>query len=77
MDKKYGDIDSWIGDDDGSYCYSCEDWCDDDGHGNCKDCGISFTSVDPYVSASTAITHSSKTPKVNTYTGDMWGRGSA
>ena len=48
MDKKYGDIDSWIGDDDGLYCYACEDWTDDDGHGNCKDCGISFTSVDRF-----------------------------
>ena len=77
MDKKYGDIDSWIGDDDGLYCYACEDWTDDDGHGNCKDCGISFTSVDPYISASTAVTHSTEAPKVNTYTGDMWNRGGA
>jgi len=77
MDKKYGDIDSWIGDDDDDYCYSCEDWTDNDGHDNCVKCGISFTSVDPYVSASTAVTHSSEAPKVNTYTGDLWGRGDA
>ena len=77
MDKKYGDIDSWIGDDDDDYCYSCEDWTDNDGHGNCSDCGISFTSVDPYISATTAVTHSSEAPKVNTYTGDLWNRGKA
>ena len=35
MDKEYGDIDSWIGEDDDDYCYACDDWVEDDGHGNC------------------------------------------
>ncbi len=65
MDKEYGDIDSWISDDDEDYCYSCEDWADDDGHGNCKVCGVSFKSVDPFISKTTALTHSSEAPKVN------------
>ena len=77
MDKEYGDIDSWISDDDEDYCYSCEDWADDDGHGNCKVCGVSFKSVDPFISKTTALTHSSEAPKVNTYTGDMWDRSGA
>ena len=77
MDKEYGDIDSWIGEDDDDYCYACDDWVEDDGHGNCNTCGVSFTSVDPFISKETALTHSSSSPKVNTYTGDMWNRGGA
>ena len=78
MDKQYGDIDTWIGDgDDEEYCYSCEDWAEDDGHSNCKVCGVSFKSVDPYVSAETAIAHSTEAPMVDSHTGDMWNRSSA
>ena len=77
MDKKYGDIDTWIGDDDDDYCYGCEDWTDNDGHDNCKVCGVSFKSVDPYLSAETAIAHSTKSPMVDSHTGDMWNRSSA
>ena len=75
--KSYGDIDSWIGDDDDNNCYACEGWTDDDGHGNCNECGVSFTSIDPYVSASTAVTHSTLAPKVDSTTGDMWNRSSS
>ena len=77
MDKEYGDIDSWIGEDDDDYCYACDDWVEDDGHGNCNTCGVSFTSVDPFISKETALKHSSSSTKVNTYTGDMWNRGGA
>ena len=33
-------IDDWtsVGDDDDDFCYGCDDWTEDDGHGNCKEC---------------------------------------
>jgi hypothetical protein len=72
----YGDsVDDWAsGDDDEDFCYACDDWAEDDGHGNCKVCGVEFKTVDPFISPSTAKIYSSPAPRVSAY-GDVWGRG--
>ena len=72
----YGDsIDEWTEDSDDVFCYACDDWTDADGHGNCKDCGNSYTTVDPFVSPTIAKTYSSPAPVVSAH-GDLWNRGS-
>ena len=69
-------IDDWtsVGDEDDDFCYVCDDWSEDDGHGNCKECGVSFKTIDPFISPTTAKVYSSSAPKVSSH-GDMWGRG--
>ena len=73
------DVDSWTtfdGDDD-DYCYGCEDWTDNDGHGNCKDCGIKFDSIDGDWSATAHTTKTSvATAPTISATGDIYGRSS-
>ena len=72
----YGDsIDEWTEDSEDDFCYACDDWTDADGHGNCKDCGNSYTTVDPFVSPTIAKTYSSPAPTVSAH-GDLWHRGS-
>ena len=72
----YGDsIDEWTEDSEDDFCYACDDWTDADGHGNCKDCGNSYTTVDPFVSPTIAKTYSSPAPTVSAH-GDLWNRGS-
>ena len=48
VDDDTYDVDAWTSfdDDDEDYCYGCEDWTDNDGHGNCKTCGVKFDSID-------------------------------
>ena len=62
------------GDDD--YCYACCDWTDDDGHGNCKECGVAFDKIDgdSWVTGMTSKTAVGTAPAISS-TGDMWGRG--
>jgi Mg-chelatase subunit ChlD len=69
-------VDSWTsdGDEDDDFCYVCDDWAEDDGHGNCKECGVSFKTVDPFISPATAKVYSSPAPKISAY-GDVWNRG--
>ena len=69
-------VDSWtdVGDDDDDFCYGCDDWTEDDGHGNCKECGVNFKTVDPFISPKTAKVYSSPAPKISAY-GDVWNRG--
>ena len=71
----YGDtVDSWTStEDDDDYCYACDDWAEDDGHGNCKECGVAFKTVDPFISPSTAKVYSSPAPQVSSH-GDVWHR---
>jgi len=69
-------IDTWASaEDDDDFCYACDDWAEDDGHGNCKECGVSFKTVDPFITPTVAKTHISPAPKVSAY-GDVWNRGS-
>jgi cobalamin biosynthesis protein CobT len=68
-------VDKWADDDDDDFCYGCDDWTEDDGHGNCKDCGNSYTTVDPFITPSVAKVYSSPAPTVSAY-GDVWNRGS-
>ena len=73
----YGDsIDEWTEDSEDDFCYACDDWTDADGHGNCKDCGNSYTTVDPFVSPTIAKTYSSPAPTVSAH-GALWNRGSS
>jgi len=69
-------VDSWtdVGDDDDDFCYVCDDWTEDDGSGNCKDCGVSFKTIDPFISPSTAKVYSSPAPRISSH-GDVWDRG--
>ena len=73
------DVDSWTSfdGDDEDYCYSCEDWTDNDGHGNCKDCGIAFDKIDgdSWATAHTTKTSVGPAPAIST-SGDIYGRGS-
>ena len=66
-------IDDWAEESEEDYCNSCEDWTDDDGHGNCKACGISFNTVDPFVTPQVAKVYSSPAPTVSAQ-GDLYGR---
>ena len=69
-------VDDWasVGDDDDDFCYVCDDWTEDDGHANCKECGVAFSSVDPFISPTVAKTYSSPAPLISAK-GDLWGRG--
>ena len=79
VDDDTYDVDAWtsFGDDDEDYCYSCEDWTDNDGHGNCKDCGIAFDKIDgdAWATAHTTKTSVATAPTIST-SGDIYGRGS-
>ncbi len=74
----YGDsVDEWASTkEDDDFCYGCDDWTEDDGHGNCKDCGNKYSTVDPFISPTTAKVYSSPAPAVSVH-GDVWNRGSA
>ena len=75
MDYGKDTVDSWAStDDDDDFCYVCDDWAEDDGHGNCKECGVAFKTVDPFISPSTAKVYSLDAPTVSAH-GDVWGRG--
>ena len=69
-------VDSWTsdGDEDDDFCYVCDDWAEDDGHGNCKECGVSFKTIDPFISPATAKVYSSPAPRISSH-GDVWDRG--
>ena len=69
-------VDEWAEDTVDNYCDACEEWTDEDGHGNCKACGIKFNSVDPYITPAVAHAYSSTAPTVSA-TGDLYGRGSS
>ena len=78
-DDKYDiDVDSWttFDGDDEDYCYSCEDWTDDDGHSNCKKCGVAFDKVtgDSWATAHTTKSMVAVAPTIST-SGDIYGRG--
>jgi len=72
------DVDSWTTFDsaDDDYCYGCEDWTDNDGHGNCKKCGLKFDSIDGDWSATAHTTKTSvaAAPTISHH-GDIYGRG--
>ena len=55
-------VDEWAEDTVDNYCDACEEWTDEDGHGNCKACGIKFNSVDPYITPAVAHAYSSIAP---------------
>ncbi len=75
MDYEKDTVDSWAStDEDDDFCYVCDDWAEDDGHGNCKDCGVAFKTVDPFISPSTAKVYSLDAPTVSAH-GDVWDRG--
>ena len=67
-------IDEWAEDTEDDFCDACDDWTVDDGHGNCKACGIKYKSVDPFLTPSIAKAYSSDAPSVSA-TGDLYGRG--
>jgi len=71
------DVDSWTTFDssDDDYCYSCEDWTDNDGHDNCKKCGLKFDSIDGDWSATAHTTKTSvaHAPTISS-SGDIYGR---
>ena len=71
------DVDSWTTFDssDDDYCYSCEDWTDNDGHDNCKKCGLKFDSIDGDWSATPHTTKTSvaHAPTISS-SGDIYGR---
>ena len=73
------DVDSWTSfdDSDDDYCYGCEDWTDNDGHGNCKTCGVKFDSIDGDAWATAHTTKSSvATAPTISHHGDIYGRSS-
>ena len=77
VDDDAYDVDVWAsGEDDDDYCYPCADWTDDDGHGNCKACGVAFEKIegDTWASGHTSKTAIGTAPAISS-TGDIWGRG--
>ena len=78
VDDDTYDVDAWTSfdDDDEDYCYGCEDWTDNDGHGNCKTCGVKFDSIDgdTWATAHTTKTSVATAPTISS-SGDVWGRG--
>ena len=78
VDDDTYDVDAWTSFDgaDDDYCYSCEDWTDNDGHGNCKVCGVAFDKIDGDAWATAHTTKSSvATAPTISSSGDVWGRG--
>jgi hypothetical protein len=79
VDDDTYDVDAWTSfdGDDEDYCYGCEDWTDNDGHGNCKECGVKFDSIDgdAWATAHTTKTSVATAPTISS-TGDIYGRGS-
>ena len=78
MDKHTSiDVDSWttFDSDDDNYCYGCEDWTDNDGHDNCKTCGLGFDKIDgdKWATAHTTKSMVSSAPAISP-TGDIYGR---
>ena len=74
-DDKY-DVDVWASaEDDDDYCYPCSDWTDDDGHGNCKECGVAFDKIegDTWATGHTSKTAIGTAPSISP-SGDIWGR---
>ena len=77
VDDDAYDVDVWAsGEDDDDYCYACADWTDNDGHGNCKECGVEFDKIegDTWATGHTTKTAVGTAPSISS-TGDMWGRG--
>ena len=66
-------VDDWAEDTD-DFCHACDDWTEPDEHGGCKDCGVKYNTIDPFISPSVAKVYSSPAPYVSTH-GDVWGRG--
>ena len=66
-------VDDWAEDTD-DFCHACDDWTEPDEHGCCKDCGVKYNTIDPFISPSVAKVYSSPAPYVSTH-GDVWGRG--
>ena len=74
MDYTDTSIDTWTGESDEEYCYSCQKFIEADMDGKCPICEdeISFE-TDEWGSATTAKTYASDAPSVSS-TGDVWGR---
>ena len=66
-------VDTWAEDTD-DFCHACDDWTEPDEHGCCKDCGVEYNTIDPFISPSVAKVYSSPAPYVSAH-GDVWGRG--
>ena len=66
-------VDDWAEDTD-DFCHACDDWTEPDEHGCCKDCGVEYNTIDPFISPSVAKVYSSPAPYVSAH-GDVWGRG--
>ena len=66
-------VDDWAEDTD-DFCHACDDWTEPDEHGCCKDCGVKYNTIDPFISPSVAKVYSSPAPYVSAH-GDVWGRG--
>lgn len=70
------DIDSWLGENDEDYCYTCQDWVETkpDETDVCKVCNNHIDAIgDEYASPHTVKTTIASSPMVSSH-GDMWGR---
>ena len=72
---EYRSIDSWTGDYDEDYCYTCAKFVEADHDGNCPICEGQIEFTDDFASGDVAKTSISSAPSV-TSTGDIWNRGS-
>jgi hypothetical protein len=66
-------VDTWAEDTD-DFCHACDDWTEPDEHGCCKDCGVKYNTIDPFLTPSVAKVYSSPAPSISAH-GDVWGRG--
>ena len=72
---EYRSIDSWTGEYDEDYCYTCTKFVESDHDGNCPICDNHIEFTDEFASGDVAKTTISSSPSVSS-TGDIWGRSS-
>jgi len=73
---EYRSIDSWTGEYDEDYCYTCQKFVEADHDGNCPICEHQLEFTDDWASGDVAKTSISEAPSVSA-TGDIWNRGSS
>ena len=73
---EYRSIDSWTGEYDEDYCYTCQKFVEADHDGNCPICEHQLEFTDDFASGDVAKTSISEAPSVSS-TGDIWNRGSS
>ena len=76
MVGEYSSVDDYYAVVDDDYCYDCSKWIEADDNDCCPICEAPLDYSDQFVTSDTTKVAISESPKVNTYTGDIWNRSS-